>query len=143
MKYDMDELLKNALSAKEEPDYWLNQSIIKQIEGKENTNMSKTNRRMRIPAIVMLTAAVVVAGSASVYAAWKYLTPQQVAEINKDEGLVAAFQSEDAVAVGEVQECGDYRITLLGIVSGKNLSKYAGMDDTRTIMVKTHFSYHL
>ena len=84
MKYDMDELLKNALSAKEEPDYWLNQSIIKQIEGKENTNMSKTNRRMRIPAIVMLTAAVVVAGSASVYAAWKYLTPQQVAEINKE-----------------------------------------------------------
>ncbi len=134
MKYDMDELLKNALSAKEEPDYWLNQSIIKQIEGKENTNMSKTNRRMRIPAIVMLTAAVVVAGSASVYAAWKYLTPQQVAEINKDEGLVAAFQSEDAVAVGEVQECGDYRITLLGIVSGKNLSKYAGMDDTGNIL---------
>ena len=45
MKYDMDELLKNALSAKEEPDYWLNQSIIKQIEEKENANMSKKNRR--------------------------------------------------------------------------------------------------
>ena len=134
MKYDMDELLKNALSAKEEPDYWLNQSIIKQIEEKENANMSKKNRRMRIPAVAMLTAAVVVAGSASVYAAWKYLTPQQVAEINEDQGLAAAFQSEDAVAVGEVQECGDYRVTLLGIVSGENLSKYAAMDDSGNIL---------
>lgn len=134
MKYDMDELLKNALSAKEEPDYWLNQRIIKQIEEKESAIMSKKNRRMRIPAVAMLTAAVLVAGSASVYAAWKYLTPQQVAEMNKDQGLVDAFQSEDAVAVGEVQECGDYRITLLGIVSGKNLSKYAAMDDTGNIL---------
>lgn len=134
MKYDMDELLKNALSATEEPDYWLNQRIIKEIQEKENAIMSKKNRRMRIPAAAMLAAAVVVAGSASAYAAWRYLTPQQVAERKEDQGLAAAFQGKDAVSVGEVQECGDYRITLLGVISGKNLSKYASMDDTGNIL---------
>lgn len=134
MKYDMDELLKDALSKKEEPDFWLNQSIIKKAQEKERRNMVKVNKRIKIPAMAMLAAAVVVAGSASAYAAWRYLTPQQVAQTNEDQGLAAAFQSEDAVDVGEVQECGDYRITLLGLVSGKNLSKYAVTDDTGEIL---------
>ena len=44
MKYDMDELLRNALSSKTEPQERLNQDIIRKIQGKERQTMSKKNR---------------------------------------------------------------------------------------------------
>lgn len=134
MRYDMDELLRNALSFKKEPDDRLNQEIIRKVQEKERNDMSKENRKFRIPAAALLTASVLLAGSVTGYAAWKYLTPDQVAETVEEQGLAAAFQSEDAVAVNEVQEYGNYRITLLGIVSGKNLSRYAMEDDAGNIL---------
>lgn len=134
MKYDMDKLLRNALSSQEEPEDWLNQRIIKKVQEKESENMSKKNRRIGIPAAAMLAAAILVAGSASVYAAWRYLSPQQVAQTNEDKKLAAAFDSEDAVMLGEVQEYGNYRITLLGIVSGKNLSEYIAEDEKENVL---------
>lgn len=134
MKYDMDELLRNALSSKKEPDYWLNQRIINKVQEKEREDMSKRNRKIKVPAAAMLAAAVLFVGSVTGYAAWRYLAPHQVAETVGDQGLAAAFQSEDAVAVGEVQEYGNYRITLLGIVSGKNLSQYTMEDDAGNIL---------
>lgn len=134
MKCDMEQLLKKALSSKEEPDDWLNQRIIQKIQEKESKTMSEKNRRLRIPAAAMIAAAVIVAGSASAYAAWRYLTPEQVAQTAEDQKLAEAFQGEDAVAVNEVQEYGNYRITLLGIVSGKNLSQYEGWDENGNIL---------
>lgn len=134
MRYDMDELLRTALSFKKEPDDRLNQEIIRKVQEKERNDMSKENRKFRIPAAALLTASVLLAGSVTGYAAWKYLTPDQVAETVEEQGLAAAFQSEDAVAVNEVQEYGNYRITLLGIVSGKNLSRYAMEDDAGNIL---------
>lgn len=134
MKYDMDELLRNALSCKEEPDYWLNQKIIRKIQEKEREDMSKGSRKIKVPAAALLAAAVLFVGSVTGYAAWKYLTPGQVAETAEDKGLAAAFQSEDAVAINEVQEYGNYRITLLGIVSGKNLSQYTMEDGAGNIL---------
>lgn len=134
MKYDMDKLLRNALSSQEEPEDCLNQRIIKKVQEKESENMSKKNRRIGIPAVAMLAAAILVAGSASVYAAWRYLSPQQVAQTNEDKKLAAAFDSEDAVMLGEVQEYGNYRITLLGIVSGKNLSEYIAEDEKGNVL---------
>lgn len=103
--------------------------------------MDKNSNRIRVPAVALLAALVIFAGSATVYAAWKYLTPDQVAEVAEDLKLAEAFRGKDAVAVNEVQECGKYRITLLGIVSGKNLSQYISTDyagnlqDNRTYVV--------
>lgn len=134
MRCDMEQLLRKALSSKEEPDYWLNQKIIQKMQEKESETMSKKNRRLRIPAAAMIAAAVIVAGSASAYAAWRYLTPEQVAQTAEDQKLAAAFEGEDAVAVNAVQEYGNYRITLLGIVSGKNLSQYAGWDENGDVL---------
>ena len=96
--------------------------------------MSEKNRRLRIPAAAMIAAVVIVAGSVSAYAAWRYLTPEQVAQTAEDQKLAAAFEGEDAVAVNAVQEYGNYRITLLGIVSGKNLSQYAGWDENGDVL---------
>ena len=91
--------------------------------------MNRTYKK-KMPAAAILTAAVLFAGSLTAAAAWKYLTPDEVAETVEDQGLAAAFQSEDAVYLNESQECGAYRITLLGVVSGKNLSQYVTSDDT-------------
>lgn len=140
MKHDMDDLLKYALSSKIEPDDRLNQEILKKAWKKEAEIMG-TQKRKRIPAAVALAVLVLSVGSFTVYAAWKYLTPGQVAEVTKDKGLAAAFNGEDAVAVHEVQEYGNYRITLLGIVSGRRLSEFISQDgqgnvyDDRTYVV--------
>lgn len=128
MKYDMDQLLKNALSFKEEPDERLNRKLLDRVQEKEREIMNKRNR-YKIPAVAGLSALVISVGSITGYAAWKYLTPEQVAESIEDQGLAAAFQSGDAVTINETRECGDYRVTLLGIVSGKNLSRYLVEDD--------------
>lgn len=132
MKYDMDELLRNALSSKIEPDARLNEELIRKVQEKERQIMSRKNR-FKVPAVAAMAVLALTAASVTGYAAWKYLTPSQVAEVAEDQGLTAAFQSGEAVAINETQESGSYRITLLGIVSGKNLSKYLIEDEAGNV----------
>ena len=75
------------------------------------------------------------AGSLTAFAAWKYLTPGNVAQEMNDTKLAEAFLSEEAVLVNETQSYGGYDVTLLGIISGENLSKYRHSDETTG---KTH-----
>ena len=130
MKRDMDQILQQALSPEREPDCRLNQRILQRSE--EAERMRKQNKK-RIPAAACVACATLLLGSIGVFAAWKYLTPSEVAQEFHDEGLSAAFQGEDAIMVNETQEYGGYRITLLGIVSGKNLSQYAMWDEDGNI----------
>ncbi len=126
MKHDMDQLLQHALSPEKEPDYWLNQKILQKAE--ETGTMVKKNRKKLMA--VLVAAGTLMIGSLTTFAAWKYLTPDQAAEILfEDEALSKAFQSEDAIGINETQEHGDYRITLLGVVSGKNLSEHTYWDE--------------
>lgn len=119
MKKEMDEILKQALTPEEEPDFWLNQKILNQV--KESDSM-KTKNWKKVPAMVLTTILVIAAGSTAAYAAWKYLAPAQAAERIKDSRLAEAFQSADAVYVNEKQSYAGYDIRLFGIVSGKDLS---------------------
>ena len=125
MKSKMDELLRYALFPKEEPDQRLNQKILYQAE--EMADMAK-KRYGRVPAAILAASLTLAIGSTAVFAAWKYLSPAQVAEELNDRKLVEAFQGEDAVSVDETQEYGGYRVTLLGAVSGKNISEYMPAD---------------
>lgn len=126
MKKDLDRVLKHALSPKEEPDVWLNQNILYQAE--EMEHMAK-KRKSRISAAAAAAALTLVIGSAAVAAAARYLTPGQIAGELKDRKLMDAFQGEDAVAVNETQEYAGFRITLLGAVSGRNISEYLAVDE--------------
>lgn len=128
MKKEFDRILKQALSPTEEPDTWLNRNILYQAE--EMANMAKTGKKKkgRFSVAVAAAAVTLVIGSAAVVAAARYLTPGQIAERNKDQKLVEAFQGEDAVLVNETQEYGGFRVTLLGAVSGKNISEYLAED---------------
>ena len=126
MKKDLDHILKQALTPQEEPGEWLNQNILYRAE--EMADMRK-RKKNRIPAAIAAAAFTLVIGSAAVVAAARYLSPGQVAQELEDGKLMNAFQGEDAVLVNETQEYAGYRVTLLGAVSGKNISEYLSTDD--------------
>lgn len=86
-------------------------------------------KKSRISAAVAAAALTLVIGSAAVVAAARYLTPGQIARELNDGKLMDAFQGEDAVLVNETQEYAGFRITLLGAVSGRNISEYLTEDD--------------
>lgn len=134
MKRELDDILKHALTPKEEPDFWLNQKILNQ--AKEEKQM-KDKRIRRIPAV--LTAVFILGvGSITAVAAWKYLAPDEVAEKAQDKKLTSAFQSEDAVTIQETQSGGGYNVTLLGIVSGKDITEYVSEHNGKISKDKTY-----
>ena len=130
MKRDYDELLKQALAPYEEPDFWLNQKILREV--KEKKSMKKRNYK-KIPAIIFSTALVLGVGTITTFAAWKYLMPNEVAEVVKNEKLADAFMTEEAVFINETQSYGGYHVTFLGIVSGNNLTKQIVKDENGVI----------
>lgn len=95
--------------------------------GKAGKKHSRAGRRL--PAAAAVVAAVFLAASGSCYAAWKYLSLRQVADELEDGKLAEAFESEAAVNANEVQELGGYRITFMGAVAGKDISRFAGTDE--------------
>ena len=84
---------------------------------KERTNMtiSKTKK------IAVLAAACIALLAVSVSAAYAWLTPAQVAEEHDQPLLAEAFEGPGAIEINETVESGDFSITLLGLVSGRNL----------------------
>lgn len=121
MKRDLDDILKRALTPNDEPDFRLNRKLLNR--AKEREHMTGKNRMAaKIPALALSAALVIGVGSGSVYAAWKYLTPDAVAEEFGDEKLGAVFQNGEEI--NEVQTYGGYRIALLGIASGDSISEF-------------------
>ena len=121
MKKDIDTLLKQALTPTQKPDIRLNQNILGQV--KETKSMDKKKAR-RIPAAALAAVVALGAGSVTAYASWKYLAPDTITQSLHDGKLTNAFQSKDAVSINESQTMGGYRVTLLGIVSGKGISEW-------------------
>ncbi len=133
---NIDSILKQALTPTDEPDFWLNQKILSM--AKEAAPMKKKN--YKIAAVLTSTAIVLGIGSISIYAARKFLQPEHVAEKMKDTKLTDALQSKDAVIINETQSYGGYDVTLLSIVSGKDITEFAltaedGIHDDRTYAV--------
>ncbi len=120
MKKDIDNILKQALTPTDEPNFWLNQKILHQT--KETVTM-KNKKAKRIPAIVLSAALIVSIGSITTYAAWKYLTPDKVAEVAENKKLTDAFKSKNAISVNETQSYAGFDVTLLGVVSGVDISE--------------------
>lgn len=133
MENNLDYLLKHALVPKEDAEYWLNQKIFRLAEEKQIMKRGKNNLR-RIPAAVLTAALVVGVMSLTAYATWKYLSVQEVAENVGDITLVDAFLSEEAISINESQSYGGYRVTLMGMVSGENLSLYSYIEGNNTIL---------
>ena len=129
MDEKLDRLLKHALTPTDEPDERLNQNILNQVKERETMNKKTIRTMRRIPAAAMAAVIVLGCGSVSAYAAWKYLSPQHVAEEFGETRMADAFQNGDAVFVNETQSHGGFDITLMGLISGKDLSVYPVSDD--------------
>lgn len=71
--------------------------------------------------LAVLIAASIALLAVSVSAAMLWLTPAQVADAHNQPLLAEAFNSPGAISINETVESGDYSITLLGLVSGRNL----------------------
>lgn len=125
----LDDLLKNALAPSEEPSACLNNRIIQIAKG--DITMRKPFFKSARVAIAAM-AAVLAAGSITTYAAWKYLSMDEVAQEIEDDKLAEAFQGKDAIRINESQTCDDYKVTLLGSASGKDLSRYYMLDGNGT-----------
>ena len=119
MSDNFDISVKSALSGRKTPSPDLNRQII--VKAKENRQMMNSNR-IRKSVVAAVCICLIAAGSLTVYAAYHYLSPAQVAERVSDNGALAeAFEGEDAILINEMQSSNGYDITLLGLVSGKNL----------------------
>ena len=116
MNDNMDDLLKTALTPKDEPPQRLNNQVL--LKMKERKGM---NSKRRIPAAV-IAFGILLFSSVTALAAYHYLSPAEVAAEMDDEALNKAFMSDEAILVNETQEIGDYKITLLGSAAGKNIS---------------------
>lgn len=112
----LEQLLKLALSSTAEPDNNINQKI------KSKINEVKITPAVKRRTAAILVAAAIVIMSVSAFAAWQYLSPNQVAKHLGDDALAEAFNSENAININKSATCGDYIFTLLGITSGTNLS---------------------
>lgn len=117
---DLEQILKQALASKAEPDEKLNNSLIEQI--KERSQMKQAYRRKLSAGL--LAAVLLLVLSVSAYAATQLFSPKQVAEHFGDQLLAEAFDSQDAIEINQSKDSGDYRFTLHGIVSGAGLSAF-------------------
>jgi hypothetical protein len=115
---DIGDVLKKNLTPDLVPEDDLNASILRQ--AKEIETMKHKNFRPAV-ALAALVGTLAV-GSVSVYAAYHFLTPSQVADyLTGGDMLASAFESETATRVNETQCTAGYNVTFLGTVTGKDL----------------------
>ena len=131
MDKKLDDALRNALMPRDEADLRLNRKILnhakeqRAMTQREITQRTMTAKRTgKLTAVASAAAVVLCVSSITVYAAWRYLSSSEVAGSAGDISLAEAFAGEQALLINETQSCGDYKVTLLGIVSGEALSAY-------------------
>ncbi len=136
MNKKLEDLLYDALLPTDEPDMELNRRIL-QKQFKEASVMKHYHFKKIAAAAAVCVLTV---GSITAYAAYKFLSPSQIAgEVSNNHALAKAFEGKDAVLVNETQESSDYEITLLGLVSGTELSPY--VDESETGKIKDSRTY--
>lgn len=114
----IDDLLKTTLLADVAPDDTLNTSIIRQ--AKEMQTMKHKPFKFSVAAASVI--GILTFGSVTAFAAYYLLAPSQVAgTLTESTSLEKAFESKNAVNVNETQISSGYKITLMGLVTGKEL----------------------
>lgn len=131
MKNSMDELLKTALTPMDVPTKKLNNQIL--AKTKEKNFMRNKYQKKKLSVAACFAACVLVMGSVTAVAAYRYLSPKDVAVELADNKLEQAFLSEAAIYVNETQEGGGYRVTLLGSVAGENISNFLSYDENNEV----------
>lgn len=127
----LDQLLKQALT----PEIDDCELKINRLEGEQNMNHSE-NKKSGTKTwryLPVASAAVFLLSSATVFAAWHYLSAKDLAIENADERLAQEFEQNNWLDEYETQTYGDYDITLLGVVTGNKISDHLSKDDQGNI----------
>lgn len=132
MKDSLDTQIKHALSKKYTPKKQLNTAIL---ERKEEKHRMKKKNIGTIAATVVLALAVC---GGTGYAAVKYLSPDKVATQFANKTLAEAFQGKDAIWINETKEENGYSVTLMGVVSGKNLNAHPIVQNEKVVTDSTY-----
>lgn len=114
----IDLLLEKALSSTHAPDEELNQITKKRM--KEKMALKKTGIKPTFR-LALTTVVLVLIVSGTAYAIWNYLSADEYADQRGYPALAEAFKSEGAIQINKSVTSGEYKITLLGVVSGKGL----------------------
>ena len=118
--YNVDILLKQALSSAETPDAELVQKVKYKLIKEAPILRKSTMKRSFSSAAAVIAALLIITTTA--FAAWYFLKPSEVAEKFENRALSAAFDSEAAVNINASLTSGDYTFTLLAIVNGKDIT---------------------
>lgn len=125
----LEQLLKQALTPEiDEKDLRIKRKSEHSSMNHKITKNRTFKHRRHIPAAVAV-AALLIASSVTVFAAWQYLSAKDVASANADEQLASQFEQNNWLSEYETQHCWDYDITLLGVVSGNEISEHLSKDD--------------
>ncbi len=116
----MNELLTYVLEPDESASEELNLQILREYRKVNTANEAKKIKRF--PKLAPAICALVLLFSITTVAAIKYFTPTEVANNFMDNTLAKAFDSESAILINETQTFDEYCVTLLGIISGEDIS---------------------
>lgn len=119
---NLDEELFDALLPKYEPDEKLNEMIIG-YEKEKKMGKITSFRRKSFPAAVV-AATLIMVSSVTAFAAWRYLSASDVAKKSNDGKLAEAFTEDTAWIGSEVQSYDGYDVSLIGLVSGEEISDH-------------------
>ncbi len=87
---------------------------------------------------VAAAAAAVLLLTVSVFAVWSLLRASDVAETFENHALSAAFESAGAIEINQSVTSGGYIFTLLGIVSGEDLSENVSFNEGIALKDRTY-----
>ena len=126
----LDAMLMSALAPTQMPTEKCRREIHRYVVENGRTVETVSFRRGRKMAAACMLAAATVLLSVTGYAAWKYLSPATVAENLGDRKLSEQFEKSEGMIVGDVKQIyGGYAVTLLGVITGENLSDYPYFTD--------------
>lgn len=129
----LDLILRQALSPEiDDKDIKINtmerKQNMKHIEHKKGNGKNWKALPVAAASVAVLTLSTI-----TVYAAWHYFSARDVATETADNKLAQEFDQNNWMDECETQSFGDYDITLLGVVSGNEISDHLSKDDLGNI----------
>lgn len=131
----LDLILKQALSPEiDECDVKIKTMDMERKENMINYEKNKNSKKSSVKSWKHATAAaaaiaVTMVSSITAYAAWRYFSAKDVAAEIADNRLAQEFEQNNWMDECETQTYGNYDITLLGIVSGDEISSHLSKTD--------------
>lgn len=135
----LDLILKQALSPEiDECDVKIKTMDMERKENMINYEKNKNSKKSSVKSWKHATAAaaaiaVTMVSSITAYAAWRYFSAKDVAAEIADNRLAQEFEQNNWMDECETQTYGNYDITLLGIVSGDEISSHLSKTDSGEI----------